>query len=57
MGATGLLGAIYSEGTGWFRYARADSRLCVVHTASGYLIVLRMIAAGVVEDRRWRGFI
>lgn len=54
MGTAGLLSAVHSEGTGRFRYARADSRLCVVHAASGYLVILRVIAAAVIEHRRRR---
>lgn len=52
MGAIGMLRAVHSEGTRRFWHARTDTRLCVVHAASGYLVVLRMIAAGVVG--RWR---
>lgn len=49
MSAARLL--IYPEGAGRFRYACADPRLSMIHTASGDLVVLRMIATGVVEYR------
>ena len=56
MGTARLLSAIHSEGTRRFRYACADSRLCVVH-ASRYLVVLWVIAAGVIHRRRSYGSI
>lgn len=52
MGAARMFGAVHPEGTRRFRHSRADTRLRVVHAAPGYLVVLRMIAAGVVEHRR-----
>lgn len=51
MGTAGLLSVVHSEGTRRFRYARADSRLCVIHAASGYLVVLWVIAAGIIHRR------
>lgn len=45
------LGTVHSERAGRFRHGRSDSRLSMIDSTPGYFVVLRMIAAGVVEHR------
>lgn len=50
MAGTGLFSTIHPEGTRRFRHTCADTRLCVIHATSGYLVILRMIAAVVTVE-------